>query len=119
MAIDYNSPIGQVRSLTGDTDEEHFFMSDEEIEAILLIFEGNILLSAAHTCDAMAMKVTMQMGTIQTLDFQFDADKMAKTFMNRGKELRHQHELSGDMVSGDIEFIEVTGYPFYRPPVIE
>ena len=118
MAIDYTTDIGKIRALTGDVDEANFRMSDAEITAILGISSNNILLSAAQTAEAMAMKVTMELGNIKTLDFQSDAAKMAQTFMSRANELRTQYS-EGGFAEDDIEFVEITGNPYYHPRLEE
>ena len=42
MAIDYNTPIGQIRLIIGDLNEEDFEYTDEQIQGFLDIVHGNL-----------------------------------------------------------------------------
>lgn len=111
MPVDFSTDIGKVRALTGDTDDTNYRLSDAEITALLSLSNNSILLAAAQACESMAMKVTMELGNIKTLDFQSDAAKMAQAFMARAAALRTQYS-EGEVSVDEIEFVEIGGHTF-------
>jgi hypothetical protein len=89
VAIDYDTPLGQVRLIIADVDEEHFLLSDAQINA-LLSMEGRVKLAAAQALDAIATSEVLVSKVIRTLDLQTDGAKVAAELRARAQGLRDQ-----------------------------
>lgn len=88
MAIDYNSPRGQVRLLTADLDEAKPLLSDELLEGYLQMEGQKVLRAAAAALDAMATSDILISRKIRTQDLQTDGPAVAAALRAQAQALR-------------------------------
>lgn len=87
MAIDYSTPIGQVRLLTADVDEASFLVSDSAIQGYLNLSRGPYR-AAAAVLDAMATSEVLLAKVIKTQDVSTDGAKVAAELRAQATALR-------------------------------
>lgn len=92
MAIDYNTPLGKVRVLIADVDEDNLLLSNEQITAYLSIEHGRVKRAAAQALDAIATSEVLVSKVIRTLDVQTDGAKVAAELRARATGLRQQDD---------------------------
>jgi len=116
MAIDYTSPVGQVRLLIADTDEHNVLLSDEQIAAFLRM-EGNVKLAAAQALDAIASSEALISKRITTVDgASTDGPAVAAELRQRAQALREQaaEGLGGDEDTGGLMIVDFDPAAAYR-----
>lgn len=89
MAIDYSTPVGQVRLLTADLDEASFLVSDQVIEGYLALSRGPYR-AAASVLDAMATSEVLLAKVIKTQDVSTDGAKVAAELRAQAAALRQR-----------------------------
>lgn len=109
MAIDYNSPIGQVRLLTADLNEASLLVPDEMITGYLNISRGP-LRAAAAVLDAMATSEVLLAKVIKTQDLSTDGSKVAAELRAQAVNLRARADAEDAALAEDDGFI--TFIPF-------
>lgn len=87
MAIDYSTPVGQVRLLTADLNEASFLVSDQVIEGYLALSRGPYR-AAASVLDAMATSEVLLAKVIKTQDVSTDGAKVAAELRAQAQALR-------------------------------
>lgn len=100
MAIDYTSPVGQVRLLIADLDEASFLVPDEMIDGYLALKTNNVYRAAAATLDAMATSEVLLAKVIKTQDLSTDGSKVAAELRAQAANLRAQAD-EEDVANGD------------------
>ena len=102
---DPSTPVGYVRLVISDTDEDPVF-DDKEITA-LLAREGGPLRAAARALEIIADSEARLSKAIRTQDLQTDGPKLADSLRKHAASLRHQASLEGD---GDATAVEIVPY---------
>lgn len=111
MAIDFNSPIGQVRLLTADLNEASPLVTDEMITGYLHLSRGP-LRAAAAVLDAMATSEVLLAKVIKTQDLSTDGSKVAAELRAQAANLRSRADAEDAALAEDDGFI--TFLPFRR-----
>lgn len=116
MAIEYDTPIGQVRLLVPDT-AEPFVFTDEEIQAYLSISKDNIKRAAANALDAIASSTVMLLKLVKTDDLTVDGPAVGKELRLRARALRDEAD-ADDLEDAMSEGFQIIN-PVYVPDVWE
>lgn len=90
---DYTSDVGLVRLLIPDTavdENEDYLFSDDQIEALLGVYNGNVKRAAAQAKDIIASDTVMLLKVVRTDDLQVDGAKAAAEIRAQAKALRDQ-----------------------------
>lgn len=116
MAIEYDTPIGQVRLLIPDT-AEPFTFTDEEIQAYLSISKDNIKRAAANALDAIASSTVMLLKLVKTDDITVDGPAVGKELRLRARALRDEAD-ADDLEDAMSEGFQIIN-PVYVPDVWE
>lgn len=88
MAVDYTTPLGQVRLLTADLDPAAPLLSDEMYTGYLTLQDGNVHRAAADALDAMATSEVLLSKKIRTQDLQTDGPAVAAELRKQAATLR-------------------------------
>ena len=102
---DPSTPVGYVRLIISDTDEDPVF-TNEEISA-LLAREGGPLRAAARALEIIADSEARLSKAIRTQDLQTDGPKVADSLRRHAASLRAQAAAEGD---GDASAVEIVPY---------
>src|SRR5690625_2777693 len=116
MAIEYDTPIGQVRLLIPDT-AEPFTFTDEEIQAYLSISKDNIKRAAANALDAIASSTVMLLTVVKTGDITGDGPAVGPELRWRARALRDEAD-ADDLEDAMSEGFQIIN-PVYVPDVWE
>jgi hypothetical protein len=90
---DYTSDVGLVRLLIPDTsvdETDEFIFSDDQIDAMIGLFSGNVKRAAAQAKDVIASDTVMLLKVVRTDDLQVDGAKAAAELRLQAKSLRDQ-----------------------------
>lgn len=90
MAIDFTSPLGQVRLLSTDIDEQNPVLEDDALLGLLALEQDNVRLAAAQALDIVASSETLVLKKLQTLDVTTDGPAVAVSLRNHAATLRKQ-----------------------------
>jgi hypothetical protein len=107
---DYNSPIGLVRVLVGDTDAknivdgkgEYAFYSDDELDALLSIYAGNVRRTAIIVLTNVAMSRALLLGKWTSDDLSVDGPAIIAAMEKTIKRLAD--ELANEEAGADVYF---------------
>lgn len=110
MAIDYSSPVGQVRALIPDVEEIDFrddgelsyLMDDDQIEAFLAINDDNVKRAAADAIDALATSEAYISKVTKTEDLHTDGAKVGNMISLRAQRLRASADADDERDSQDM-----------------
>ena len=102
---DYSSNVGLCRLLIPDTSNVEYILSDEQITALLALFNSSVKRAAAQAKDIIAADTTMLLKVIKTDDLQIDGVKVAAELRAQASVLRAEANLE-----------EVGGYFFLDYP---
>lgn len=94
--VDLNSNVGRVRVLLGDTDPvnvvnyvgEYLFFSDEELTAILDMYDNSPRLAAARCLETIAGSQALLLKSWSSDDLTVNGDRIAKELREMAKQLR-------------------------------
>lgn len=92
MAIDYGTPLGQVRLLISDVDEESPLLTDDQINAFLSIEHDRVKRAAARALESIAASEVLVSKKIRTLDLQTDGPAVAAELRAQAKQLRDEDD---------------------------
>lgn len=106
MAIDYNSPLGQVRLLTADLDETAPLLNDELLQGYLQMEGQNVLRTAATALEAMATSDILISRKIRTQDLQTDGPAVAAALRAQAQALRIRADAADEALLGE-SFFEI------------
>lgn len=87
MAIDYTTPLGQVRLLIADLGTKPL-IADELLDGYLALEGGNVLRAAAAALDAMATSDILISRKIRTQDLATDGPAVAAALRAQAQALR-------------------------------
>lgn len=91
MAIDFTSPLGQVRLLIADVDEGSEVLTDSMINGFLgLAPNGDVRLAAADALDTIAISEALVLKVMTTLDVTTDGAALARVLREKATALRAQ-----------------------------
>lgn len=90
MAIDFDSPAGQVRLLIADVDENNQLLPDNVIAGYLTMNGQDVRLAAADALDAIATSETLVSKKIRTQDLATDGPAVAAELRAQARRLRDQ-----------------------------
>lgn len=112
MAIDYSTPIGRVRLLIADVDEDNLLLADDQITGYLGIERQRVKRAAAQALEAIATSEVLISKRIRTLDLQTDGPAVAAELRALAKALREQDDEDGDEGPWAIDIVNFD--PNYR-----
>lgn len=110
MAIDMNSPIGQVRLLTADLDAANPLLDDALLEGYLALNAQSVYRAAADALDAMATSEVLLSRKIRTQDLQTDGPAVAAELRKQASILRTRADLADQEASGGAEWLQVLDF---------
>ena len=121
MAIDYASPVGQVRLLATDLTEPHIF-PDEVISAFLSLTSGNVKRAAALALIAIASDEVLIGKVIRTDDLQVSSHLVAEQLRKAADDLNGQADADdARSLNDEFQIIYDTDFSFVpegvMPPV--
>jgi len=82
------TPIGLVRQLCTDRDPDHEIFSDEEIEALLDLNNGNVRYAAADALDQIAASQTLILKHIEVNGLKTNGQAVANALHQQAESLR-------------------------------
>lgn len=88
MAINYSTPVGQVRLLIADLDENVFVLTDNQLEGYLTLNEGSTRLAGADALMAIATTEVLLAKKIRTQDLSTDEPAVAEALRKQAQGLR-------------------------------
>lgn len=97
--------IVKVRALIGDDDETNEVFTDNTINSILSVFEGNILRAAASLLERAAAEEALRYKIIRTDDLSVDGTGAAKILMAQAKAFREQADREEDEMESSFEVV--------------
>ncbi|MGV0109830.1 hypothetical protein [Arthrobacter sp. CP30] len=109
MAINYGEPVGRVRLLIADLDEDAFIFQDEHLNAYLSLNDENQQRAAADALDAMATTESLLSKAIRTQDLATDGPKVAADLRKRAAQLRAKAD-ADDAAAADQPFFEIVPF---------
>lgn len=110
MAIDYETPSGQVRLLINDDNETQLVFSAAAITGFLFLEGENVKRAAAQALDVIADDEALTSKYIRTQDLATDGPKVADSLRKRAASLREQ-AVSEDELEGYFEIIAFDSCP--------
>ncbi|WGX98729.1 hypothetical protein [Nocardioides sp. L-11A] len=90
MAVDFTTPLGQVRLLLNDVDEDAFVFTDNEINAFLALERGRVKRAAAQAIDSQATNEALALKVLKDHQVQTDGAKLADAMRRHADSLRKQ-----------------------------
>lgn len=115
MAVDFSTPVGQVRALIPDIEKvpnpndpygnPEYIFADDHLEAFLGLNDGDVYLAAADACEALGTSEAYIAKVITTEDLQTDGAKLMDSFTRRARHLRDRANEKGEG-----SFFDVTPY---------
>lgn len=84
------TPAGQVRLLATDRDPDHAIFSDEEIDVLLSLADGDPLLAAAMALDQIAASQVLVLKYIETNGLKTNGQAVANALHQQAQALRAQ-----------------------------
>lgn len=103
MALDYDSPVGQVRLLISDVNETKPILADDQIDGFLELNGQNVRRAAADALDAIADSEVLVSKVIRSQDLNTDGAKVADALRAHADRLRKQAD-ELDPEGGDFAF---------------
>ena len=114
MAIDFTTPIGRVRLLTADLNEEAFLLTDEHLNGYLELHDSNVFRAGAEALDAIATSESLVSKKIRTQDLSTDGPAVAADLRKRAAELRARADATDAAERGDV-FEVIPFQPYGKP----
>jgi len=95
---DYNTDVGQVRALLGDTDPTdisggegtYLYFSDDEIGAFLTMYGDNVKLAAARCLETISMSQALLLKSWSSDDLSVNGDRIAESLRKLAAQLREE-----------------------------
>lgn len=88
MAVDYKSPVGQVRLIIGDLDPDNQIFGDPELEGFLALTDDSVKRGAAEALDTIASSEALVSKKITTQDRSADGPAVADALRKHANALR-------------------------------
>jgi hypothetical protein len=114
MAIDYATPLGQVRLLIPDVDEMNLLFTDAQIVGFLSLEGAIVKRAAAAALETAASNTALVAKVIKSQDLESDGAKVSDALLKRAAELRRQVNEDDIDTSGALDIIDFRD-PFTRP----
>ena len=105
MAIDYTTPLGQVRLNITDLDESAFLLSDEMLEGLLASSDGSVNRATAGALTVIATSPVLIRQKIRTQDLSTDGPAGAEALRRQAA----MHRGLAATESGETAFISYVG----------
>ena len=102
------TPIGLVRQLCTDRDPDHEIFSDEEIEALLDLNNGNVRLAAADALDQIATSQALILKYIEVNGLKTNGQAVANALHQQAESLRARAAVEA---AEDDEYIDIIPGP--------
>lgn len=112
MAIDYGTPVGQIRLLIADLDEAAFILTDEHLNGYLTLNVESVHRAAADALDAMATTDVLLSRKIRTQDLSTDGPAVAAELRKQAAQLRAKADAADEDGAG---FFEIIGTSNRKP----
>ena len=106
FTYDLDSPIGEVRLLCTDTEEDHAMFSDEEIKYFLKSEGKNVKRAGARALETIASSQTLLLKVVSTLDTSMNGPQVAKDLREGAKQLRKDAEDDEERNGGSFAIAE-------------
>lgn len=113
MIIDFTEPLGKVRLLITDIDEDNLVFGDHHIDAYLDLNDGNVHRAAADALDAMATTEVLLSKKIRTQDISTDGPAVAADLRKLAASLRAKAD-AADAV--EEPFFEIVPFGYVSKP---
>lgn len=110
MSIDYSSPIGLVRLLLNDVDEDNPVFSDQEITALLTLEHDSVKRAAAQAIDSQATNEALALKVLKDHQVTTDGAKLADAMRKHAAALREQARDDEDDDGFYVDVIDVLGW---------
>jgi hypothetical protein len=92
--VDYNTDIGKVRALLGDTQAddsgEYMYFGDDEIAAFLTMYGDNVKLAAARCLETISMSQALLLKSWTSDDLTVNGDRIAESLRKLAAQLREE-----------------------------
>lgn len=115
MAVDFDTPEGQVRLLIADLNEASFLVDDGMIGGYLKLHRGSVYRAAAAVLDAMATSEVLLAKVIKTQDLSTDGAKVAAELRAQANGLRAQADAEDARSGEDDSFMVFVPFAPVRP----
>ena len=102
------TPIGLVRQLCTDRDDDHEIFSDEEIEALLDLNNGNVRYAAADALDQIATSQALILKYIEVNGLKTNGQAVANALHQQAESLRARAAVEA---AEDDEYIDIIPGP--------
>ena len=102
------TPIGLVRQLCTDRDPDYEIFSDEEIEALLVLNNGNVRYAAADALDQIAASQTLILKHIEVNGLRTNGQAVANALHQQAESLRSR---AAAEAAEDDEYIDIIPGP--------
>ncbi|WP_163540833.1 hypothetical protein [Occultella kanbiaonis] len=120
MVINYTTPVGQVRLLIADVNEDSLILADEQVTAYLTIAGEHVKRAAATALDAIATSEVLVSKVIRSQDLQTDGAKVADALRKHAAQLRQEaDDEDGEDAVGMFEVAEFHPWPRGGPEAAE
>lgn len=124
MTMNYTNPtpVGMVRLLISDVDEQNLILTDDQVNGYLAIESGLVKRAAATALDAIASSEALVSKVITTQDLQTNGPQVAAALRAHAANLRAQSDSDADDTWGweiidfqdpPLSAAEATEYPGY------
>ncbi len=108
FTYDPGTPTGTVRLLCTDRDPDHEIFSDEEIEALLALNNGNVRLAAADALDQIAASQALILKYIEVNGLKTNGQAVANALHQQAESLRAR---AAAEAAEDDEYIDIIPGP--------
>jgi hypothetical protein len=96
--VDYDTDIGKVRALLGDTQAEdvaggvgeYMYFGDDEIAAFLTMYGENVKLAAARCLETISMSQVLLLKSWSSDDLTVNGDRIAESLRKLAAQLRQE-----------------------------
>jgi len=96
--VDYDTDIGKVRALLGDTQAEdvaggvgeYMYFGDDEIAAFLTMYGDNVKLAAARCLETISMSQALLLKSWTSDDLTVNGDRIAESLRKLAAQLREE-----------------------------
>lgn len=110
VTTDPTSPVGMIRTIITDLDQDAPLFGDEQLQAFLALHDGGIRRAAAAALDTIATSEALVSKRIKTLDLSTDGPAVAQALRAHAEQLRDE-----DDNEWGIEVVNFDPYAAYRP----
>lgn len=101
---DPSTPVGQVRYLVDDIDEDAYVFTDAQLQAFLVLYKGNIKRAAAQALYVVAQNTALLYKYVKTDDLLVDGVKVAAELRQRAAALDNDGKADDDAAE---EFFDI------------